>query len=74
MTNKLEGWLVARYDYLTGSVVGSSTGLILTPFTDVLVTLLICIATGFAGAFGAHLFKMLIEFYKSKTNGYKPQT
>lgn len=69
--NKIEGWFIAHFDYLTGGFVGTSTGLILTPFSNFLVTLLVCIATGFAGAFGAHLFKMLIYFYKIKTNGHK---
>lgn len=74
--SKLEAarhWAAVNYDYLTGGLVGTSTGIVIIPhfLTTILSTLVICTLTGFAGAFGAHLFKKLIEYIQQKTNGNK---
>lgn len=70
MTSKLQVWAIAHYDYLTGSLVGTTTGIIIIPhfLTSLLSTLAICILTGFAGAFGAHLFKKGLELFRKLTN------
>lgn len=76
--NKLEAarsWAIAHYDYLTGGSAGITTGFIFLPhfLANLLSTLLLCVLTGFAGAFGAHLFKKGLEFFvrltKHKPNG-----
>jgi hypothetical protein len=78
--NRLEimrHWVAVHYDYLTGSIVGTSTGIIIIPhfLTSLFSTIIICIITGFAGAFGAHLFKKALEIIQRKQTKWqnKPQ-
>ena len=59
--HRLTNWMNVHYDYVTGYLMSSVTGVVIAPYFHVLTTFIVCVITGFAGAFGAHLFKKLIE-------------
>lgn len=64
--NALRTWMVAKYDYLTGTILATYAGILHNPqnLTNLFTTVGICVLTGFAGALGAHLFKKVLDLYR----------
>ena len=70
--NHIQLWVKAKYDYLVGAAAGTTAGFTIPDLQIVkalIGSFLFCIATGFAGAFGAHIFKKLIEKINKHKNG-----
>lgn len=59
-TFELDNFLKMDSEKITGMVFGSMSGVITTVNgMDIFITLLIALVTGFLGALGAHIFKVI---------------
>lgn len=65
MSNKLQD-----SEFVTGTLSGSLAGVFtFANWPDALLTCLVAIVTGFLGAAGSHLFKIIKEKLKQRKNG-----
>ncbi len=71
MISSIKLWFQAKYDYVAGGGLGAVSGVANSHLQSIAELILISILTGAAGAFGAHLFKLLINKINSKLNGAK---